>query len=72
MMSLDDQEQMEYLQAWRKSKWTVKVYKLSPPWEGCRQYAESRYFSHEITARIYAAWLRIWYPKEQVQVEKEQ
>lgn len=54
----DDQEQMKYLAEWKKTHkgWIV----------------EKKYFSHEITARIYATYLRLRYPDKRIRIEKEQ
>lgn len=70
----EDQEQIKYLEEWRRThkRWIVKIHDLTPAWEECRHYFKIRYFAHERTARMYAAWMRLWYPKEQVELVKEQ
>lgn len=68
----EDQAQREYLDEWRRThkRWKVIVYNISPVWEECLVYFRTRYFMRSRTAKIYAAWMRLWYPK--VEVEREQ
>lgn len=67
----DDEEQVAFLNEWIKThrRWTVKIYNLTPAWEECREYHKIRYFIRERPAKIYAAWMRLWYPL--VVVERE-
>lgn len=68
----EDQEQIEYLERWRQThkRWVVRIWKVTPAWEECRTCFKIRYFIHERTARLYAAWMRMWYPL--VEIEREQ
>ena len=68
----EDQEQIEYLERWRQThkRWAVRIWNVTPAWEECRTYFKIRYFIHERTARLYAAWMRMWYPL--VEIEREQ
>lgn len=58
----EDQVQAEWCQEWGRThkRWMVKI-------SGSR----IRYFSHERSARIYAAWKSLWHPVG-IKVEKEQ
>ena len=69
----EDLEQLEYLAEWSRThkRWIVKVYAITPPWEECQVYHICRYFTHKKVAQIYAAWMKLWYPKDQVILERE-
>lgn len=68
----EDQEQLEWLAEWRKThrRWMVKIYDCTPSWDQCLEYYKMRYFTRRGVAEVYAAWMRLWYPK--VEVEQEQ
>lgn len=67
----EDQEQIEYLREWRRThkRWTAKIWHVAPAWEECVPYFKIKYFTHERAARIYAAWMSLWYPW--VEIERE-
>lgn len=67
----EDQEQIEYLERWRQThkRWVVRIWNVTPGWEECRTYFKIRYFIHKRTARLYAAWMSLWYPW--VEIERE-
>ena len=67
----EDQEQLEWLAEWRKThkRWMVYVYDLTPAWEESRPYYKLRYFTHETSAKVYAAWMRLWYTKVELKRE---
>ena len=67
----EDQEQIEYLQKWRRThkRWVVKIWNITPAWEECRTYYKIRYFYNERAASLYAAWMSLWYPW--VEIERE-